>query len=169
MWISRIALLNLVLGAMSASSYQSPLHLLGKCSAPSPESLCPLAEEKCFELTGGQRGIGRQAGLPWGKGVSSSPDGAWTPAVPWFAPYALENQNRPLSSFSYPGIYSLVSFLLLCHKPNYKSRRGENLSSGLCDEIKPMAFRFLAQRLLSASKNKAHRSLSGSSKHKRCL
>lgn len=62
-----------------------------------------------------------------------------------------------------------VSFLLLCHKTKYKSRRGQNLSSGLCNEMRPMAFHSLAQSLLLESKNNAHRCLCGSSKHKRCL
>lgn len=77
----------------------------------------------------------------------------------------LETQNFVLSCLTFPQ----VPLLLLRHETNYKSRGGENLSSGLGDEIKPMAFHFLAQSVLSESTNSAHGALHGSSKHKRCL
>ena len=132
-------------------------------------SSCPWAEQKCLEFWRGDDSCQdrppllskrRRAG-PWiglgGKG--------------FFLDISFHLKDSEFSPvcflMSWHSLWFPCSYF--CRKIEYKSRTGENLSSGLCDEIKPMAFHSLAPRLLSASRNNAYRSLSGSSKHKRCL
>lgn len=153
-------LLNSVLGGNVSTSPLASTAPVGRC----PMSSCPLAEQKGLELGSDGSWEERPSLLSWRR----CPGPLGTRGCPrlLFKPQRARNVSCPSSHvLTFPP----VSLLPVGRETKYKPRRGQSLSSGRCDEVKPMAFRCLTRSLLSASKNNAYRALPGSSKHKRCL